>query len=300
MKLNSKSASGPLAGAGSTVVLIAAIASFTGVTQRCSAQYVGDYNFDTVPLGSPIPTTYPAVDSYPQHTVYAVGGFPNDLDPSPGNPLTGTVTAQNVGTMSKAALMSTTQAGTGALYIDTQMLASGPTLTLSFDIDVVATPSTGLPQSGVGAPNGQAFAINVFGLDSARLFRFAVSPTSATGGDFGYRLPGGSGDLVTFGSYTDGETHHVAIVADLTLSTMDISLDGVQVVNDAALLAPGTGVSEVFMFQNGVDGQLNQVGLDNILVSVPEPSSCALALGGLGVLLASRRVARRTSRPGNA
>ena len=168
--------------------------------------------------------------------------------------------------------MSTTQAGTGALWIDTSMGLSGPTLSLSFDIDVVTTPAAGLPQGGVGAPNGQAFAINVFGLDSVRILRFAVSPTSATGGDFGYRLPGDAGDLVSFGSYTDGETHHVDINADFSTSLMNISLDGIQVVTGAALVNPGTGVLEVFMFQNGVDGQANQVALDNIVVTVPEPS----------------------------
>jgi hypothetical protein len=279
----------------STVLILIALAALAVNPRESSAQVVGDYNFDSLTLGSPIPTTYPAVDSYPQHTVYAVGGYPNDLDPDTSNPLTGSVTVQNVGTMSKAALMSTTQAGTGALYIDTQMLASGSTISLSFDIDVVATPSSGLAQSGVGAPNGQAFAINVFGLDSARLFRFAVSPTSASGGDFGYRLPGSSGDLVSFGSYTDGQTHHVDISADLTSSTMDISLDGTQVVTDAALLAPATGVSEVFMFQNGVDGQANQIGLDNVVVAVPEPSTCAMAVVGLGMLFASRRSNRRAA-----
>lgn len=269
-------------------------ASLLVASQKCSAQNVADYNFDSSPIGSPIPTTYPAVDTYPQHTVYAVGGNPNDNDPSPTNPLTGTVTVQNEGTMSKAALMSTTQAGTGALYIDTQMIASGTALSFSFDIDVLTTPIAGLPQSGVGAPNGQAFAINVFGLDSARLIRFAVSPTSATGGDFGYRLPGANGDLATFGSYTLGETHHVAISADLSLGTMDISLDGTQVVNNAAVLAPGTGVEEFFMFQNGVDGQTNQIALDNIKVSVvPEPSPWTIALGGLGLFAVLRRRAVR-------
>jgi hypothetical protein len=147
----------------------------------------------------------------------------------------------------------------------------------------------------VGAPNGQAFAINVFGLDSQRLFRFAVSPTSLTGGDFGYRLPGVSGDLVSFGSYTDGETHHVAINADFGAGTMNISLDGLQVVTGAALVSPGTGVSEVFMFQNGVDGVANQVTLDNIVVTVPEPSAWAMALGGLGLLLGFRRFGRRSA-----
>lgn len=188
--------------------------------------------------------------------------------------------------------MNTNQAGTGALYMDTQFQATAPVFDFSFDIDVVTTPTTGLAQSGVGAPNGQAFAINAFGLDSSRIFRFAVSPTSDTGGSFGYRLPGSSGDLTSFGTYTDGQTHHVDIVTDFNTGTMNISLDGTQVVTDAALLSPGTGYSEFFMFQNGVDGVSNQVALDNIqIVATPEPSSYALGFVALGalVVLARRR-----------
>jgi hypothetical protein len=285
MKTNSNSNRRPLGQAFSTLLLATVFLCFAGTAQKSSAQLVADYNFDSLTVGSALPTTYPVVDSFPQHTVYAVGGFPNDVTSSIDNPLTGSVTVQNVGTMSKAALMSTTQAGTGALWIDTAMGFSGPTLSLSFDIDVVSTPVTGLPQGGVGAPNGQAFAIQVFGLDSQRLLRFAVSPTSATGGDFGYRLPGASGDLVSFGSYTDGETHHVDISADFGTSLMNISLDGIQVVTGAALVNPGTGVSEVFMFQNGVDGVANQVALDNIVVTVPEPASMTLVGAGLMSLL---------------
>jgi PEP-CTERM motif len=289
MKTNCNSSRRPLGQAFSMLLLASLFIGFVGTAQKSSAQLVADYSFDSLTVGSALPTTYPVVDTYPQHTVYAVGGYPNDLDPSVSNPLTGSVTVQNVGTMSKAALMSTTQAGTGALYIDTQMMVAGPTLSLSFDIDVVTTPVTGLPQGGVGAPNGQAFALQVFGLDSQRLLRFAVSPTSATGGDFGYRLPGASGDLVSFGSYTDGDTHHVDINADFSTSLMNISLDGVQVVTGAALVNPGTGVSEVFMFQNGVDGQANQVALDNIVVAVPEPATLTLVGASLiGLLMASR------------
>jgi hypothetical protein len=284
MKTNRNSNRRSLSQAFSTLFLATVCLFFTGTAQKSSAQLVADYNFDSLTVGSALPTTAPGVDSYPQHTVYAVGGFPDS------GPLTGSATVQDVGTMSKAALMSTTQGGTGALYIDTQMLFAGPTLSLSFDIDVVTTPTTGLPQGGVGAPNGQAFAIQVFGLDSQRILRFAASPTSATGGDFGYRLPGLSGDLVSFGSYTHGETHHVDINADFGTSLMNISLDGIQVVTGAALVNPGTGVSEVFMFQNGVEGVANQVALDNIVVTVPEPATMTLVGASLmGLLMAIRR-----------
>jgi hypothetical protein len=295
MKTDIKSNRKPLAQALTTLLAVTVLLSFAATAQKCSAQLVTDFNFDSLTVGSALPTTAPGVDSFPQHTVYSVGGYPNDLDPSIGNPLTGSVTVQNVGALSKAALMSTTQAGIGALYIDTQMLASGPTLSLSFDINVVDVPTTGLPQSGVGAADGQAFAIQVFGLDTIRILRFAVSPTSATGGDFGYRLPGGSGDLVSFGTYTEGETHHVDINADFSTSLMNISLDGIQVVTGAALVNPGTGVSEVFMFQNGVDGVANQVALDNIVVTVPEPSTWVMALGGLVMLFGFRRFGRRSA-----
>jgi hypothetical protein len=265
-----------------------------------SAQTITDFNFDSLTIGQNIPVTFPGVDPFPQHTVYAVGGFPNDgpelLQGDPG--LTGSVTVQNVGTLSKAALMSTTQAGTGALFIDTQFLAGGPTFDLSFDIDVVDVPTTGLAQAGVGAPDGQAFAINVFGLDSNRLFRFAVSPTSATTGTFGYRLPGPDGDLATFGAYTEGETHHVSFHTDFGASNFDVFLDGSQVVNNAALLSPGTGVSELFIFQNGVDGVTNSVALDNIHASIgqvtPEPSSIVLLAGGGGGMLFSFLLRKRS------
>jgi hypothetical protein len=87
----------------------------------------------------------------------------------------------------------------------------------------------------------------------------------------------------------------VDIQADFGTSTMNIYLDGIQVVTGAALVSPGTGVSEVFMFQNGVDGQLNQVALDNIIVSVPEPSIWGLAISGIAMLAGLRRFGRRSA-----
>ena len=62
---------------------------------------ISNYNFDSQNIGDP------AADGV------STGGFPD----SP--PYTGTVTVQNVGTMTKAAQMITTQGGTGAQYVDT-------------------------------------------------------------------------------------------------------------------------------------------------------------------------------------
>ncbi len=115
MNTNSKLSRKPLSLTVTSLLLATVCLVFVGIAQKSSAQLVADYNFDSLTVGSAIPTTNPNVDTYPQQTVYAVGGYPNDLDVSDSNPLTGSVTVQNVGTMSKAALMSTTQAGTGAL-----------------------------------------------------------------------------------------------------------------------------------------------------------------------------------------
>ena len=300
MKTNSLRDSVRFQGSALVVAAILAI-PFIG-TKASASTIVTDYNFDSVALGQNVPTTYPGVAPLPQQTVYAIGGYPNDgdqlLQGDPG--LTGSVTVQNVGTMSHAALMTTTQAGTGALWMDTALLAPARIFDLSFDIDVVTAPTSGLAQSAGGAPNGQAFAINVFGLDSQRLFRFAASPTSATGGNFGLRLPGASGDLLTFGNYTDGDTYHVDMTADFSTDTMNVSLNGVQVVTNADLVNPGHGVSEIFMFQNGVDGVANSVALDNIQseVSVPDqPATWAILLLGALCLFFYGRACKRQAMP---
>src|ERR1039457_4460001 len=106
MKKHSKSNRRPLPKAITTLLLATVALVFVGTAQKSSAQLVADYNFDSLTVGSSLPTTAPVVDSYPQHTVYSVGGYPNDLDPATNNLLTGSVTVQNVGALSKAALMS--------------------------------------------------------------------------------------------------------------------------------------------------------------------------------------------------
>jgi hypothetical protein len=248
------------------------------------AQQVTDFNFDNVTIGDPVPTTYPSVDSIPQHVVYATGGFPDTP------PYTATNTVENVGTLSHAAEMMTTQGGTGANYIDTQFLVSAPIFDLSFDLYIGSIPNSVLPQGGVGAPNGQAFALNVFDLNSNRVMRFAVSPTSDTTGNLGFRQPGAAGDLTTFGTYTEGQTYHLEFVMNYGTGTANVFLDNAQVLTNAPLTAPGNGMEELFFFQNGVEGELNNIAIDNIeLTAVPEPGTwgagalAALALAFFGI-----------------
>lgn len=251
-------------------------------------QVVTNFNFDDQPNGATPTTTAPGTDPQPQQHIYSTGGFPDT------GPYSGTVTINNAGTMSKAAVMTTTQGGTGSNFIDTQFLTAAPKISVDFDIDVIDVPTTGLPQSDTLVPNGQAFVVQAFaesGGGNDRVFRFAVSPTSATTGIFGLRDNAG-GDIIPFGTYNEGETHHLKFVADYGTSTVAAYMDGnLAVAAQPFVNAGATGLDELFVFQNDVEGQTNSVAIDNIVTAVPEPASLSmLGLAGLAIVRRRRRM----------
>jgi hypothetical protein len=241
-------------------------------------------NFDSQNLGDPVATSFPGVPPYPITEAYATGGFPDTP------PYSGTNTVASPAGLTKAALMSTTQGGIGANYLDTQFLITNPQISFDFDINVVDVPATGLPQPTASAPNGQAFAIQAFAFDSNRVWRFAVTPTSATTGQFAMRN-NTDGDLIAFAAYTEGETYHLSIVSNYATNTVDVSLDGNPVLTNLPFVTVqplNGGMAEFFFFQNGIEGLTNQVAVDNI-VGVPEPSSLVLAgLTALGMVFVAR------------
>ena len=154
-------------------------------------------------------------------------------------------------------------------------------------------PTTGLPQSDTNVANGQAFVVQAFATSGGggdRVWRFAVSPTSATTGLFGLRDNSG-GDIVPFGTYTEGETHHLKLVADYGTDTVNAYLDGnLALANQPFVNAGATGMGELFIFQNDVEGQTNSVAIDNIVTAVPEPASLGvLGLAGSALLARRRR-----------
>lgn len=251
-----------------------------------------DFTFDGDPLGSAPPTTYPAVDPYPQQNVYAIGGFPDT------GPVTGTATVQNVGTMFHALEMTTTQGGTGALWVDTQFITVGNKAVVSFDLNVEATPLTGIPQAVTGATNGQAFVIQAFASTADRAFRWVVTPTSAGGGDFGLRNPGAAGDLTVVGSYSNNTVYHVELDLDFGAQTLDAFLDNASIATNFPFVEPASNLAELFIFQNGVEGETNKVAFDNLITTatVPEPASVLLFGGGILGVGAWRKRPRKNAR----
>ena len=258
-------------------------------TSSAFAVQVTDFNFDNLNNGDPLPTTTPLTDPQPQHIVYSTGGFQDDLI------YTGTNVVGDAGTMSKAAIMTTAQSGIGANYIDTQFLQNAQLETVSFDLDVITTPTSGMGQDTLNAPNGQAWVMQAYlasGGGNNRAFRFVVAPTTLTGGIFGLRN-NTDGDIIPIGSYTNGQTYHVEVDADINDATVDAYIDNTQVASGLPFVnTPDNpdGLDELFIFQNGVEGVTNQVAFDNLetVTAVPEPATLVLfGLGGL-VLAACR------------
>ena len=262
-----------------------------------------DLNFDGLQNGEPIPTTTPSVDPIPIHRAYSTNGFTNSGIYSGTNNV-----ASNVGNLLNAVLMSTNQGGTGANFIDTQFLVPGSLVSLDFDIHIVAQSfdEVAYPQATANFSSGQLFAINAFALDTNRVFRFAVTPTSDQEGFFALRDERlGTGELNAFFSYTVGTDYHVSILANYLTNTVNASVTssgGTGSISDIPFVTSqpiNGGMSEFFIFQNNIEGLLNQIALDNIvgatLAPVPEPSSLAIfAIGSLCCAGFARRRGRST------
>lgn len=250
-----------------------------------------DINFDgeayganpqtTTPNGSP-PGPFPATNLY--------GTTAQNFDFANSNGTTHTV--WDAAGLTKALVFSNNVGGTGINFADTQFIPPRAERgVLSFDLAILATPTSANEQAVPGTPNGQDFVINTFtdSVGSPRIWRFFTSHTSPTAGDIFMRLPGVSGAGTNIGTYTVGVPFHVDISADYVNDSVNVYLNGSLAIAGHPFTATRTGTNdqttEFFIFQNGVAGELNVAALDNLLyIVVPEPTSALLVATGLSAL----------------
>lgn len=279
------------------VALVAVCGALASSPPPSEAGIFLELNFENDVVGNPIPTSFPDRDPIPIHRAYATGGFPDSRDYQGS-----TTVVSSIGGMSNAALMSTDQAGIGANYIDTLFNVRGDVITLDFDLHIAKQSEETYPQNGIGSEHGQMFVVQAFGLTGTRIFRFVVAPDGTNdGGSFGLRDTSAMGNVDVFAQYEVGKDYHVSIAANYLTSTVNasVSFDNTiigEIFNQpfVAPQGPNGGMSEFFIFQNNnIDGNLNEVALDNIVgtVATPEPSS--LAIFGIGSLCCAGLARRR-------
>lgn len=258
--------------------------------------------FININFGSDTAGQAPAYAATPagqvQTVPYSIGGYTSTSGEWGNTPPTldsGTITVNDISTLSKAALLTTNASNKeiGALYMDTQFNVASQKLTLSFDIGVLAAPTTMTEQlkklNQTDQNVGILFGINVFP-NSGSGVRFALAPTSEDGGIFALRSADNT-RLISFGEYVEGQIYHVELVADYDTGTVDAYLNGALALSDHQFSLGGgvanASTSEIFMFLNGQEGYGNQIAIDNIQAStVPEPATLGLfGLAGASLLL---------------
>lgn len=277
-------------------VVAAAIALASAISPAFANSFMNiDFSGDTI--GSAPNTTFPSAPS-PVTQPYAIGGYSQNTPPAniygdtPPTADDGTVTVQNVDTLSKAAVLAANPNNnqTGAIWLDTQYLVTANTMSLSFDINVVnstasinADPSFQFNLNGdAGNKVGLLFDVNQFTADGS-IFGFGAAPTSATGGSFGFRNANGT-DFNTVFDYTNGITYHVEIDADFNSQTISAAINNTSVLSGYGMRAGKTSnlLTESFFFINGqptTSGVGNSVALDNIVGAAPVPLPSALGSG---------------------
>ncbi len=172
--------------------------------------------------------------------------------------------------------------------MDTGFSQVSQNVSLAFDLDVLAAPTNATVQpktlDGTGSV-GILFGINTFG--TAQGARFAVAPTSATGGVFAIRSASNT-DLQSFFNYTEGGTYHIELDANYSTGLVTTLVNNVPT-GSFQFAAPAAGVTtqEFFMFLNGESGFANSIAIDNVVSSIPEPTT--LSLLGLAGLAGLRR-----------
>jgi len=295
-----RSRAGAVASSALAVVLGCVLGGASAASASVMTPFM-DVNFNSDIVGA-APST--GVSGSPISIPGALGGYDSDPFPvsdpgykSPPTASCGTILVNDAGSLTKAAVMTTNPANgeLGALFIDTHFSQASQSLTLSFDLNVLAAPTNATAQVKTLNGSGSAgifFGINTYA-DSAWAARFAVAPTSARGRVFAIRTPNNA-DHQSIIDYAEGTTYHLDLVSDYSTGLVSTYVNGVATGSKAFASGPLPGVpttSEIFMHLNGESGFTNQLAIDNIVAAVPEPASLGLcAVGAVGLL---RRRSRR-------
>jgi hypothetical protein len=196
------------------------------VTGVASADQFMNITFDGDAIGS-APSTAPA--GTPITTLQGIGGYTATDMNVPPTADNGTIVVDNVAGMNKATVMTTNAANgeLGALYMDTGFSQSSSQVSLKFDINVLAAPTVATAQpkllNDTSDTAGILFGINTYAPSGGWAFRFAVAPTSETGGVFAFRSADNS-RLITFGDYVEGQSYNLTLSADYATGKVDALL----------------------------------------------------------------------------
>ena len=151
------------------------------------------------------------------------------------------------------------------LWMDTSFSMPSNQMSLKFDINVLAAPTTATVQpkllNNTTDQAGIFFGINTY-TTNGWAFRFAVAPTSETGGVFAFR--NATNDrLITFGNYVEGQTYNLTLAANYATGTVDAYINDVPAISDFPFWASGASTTpttgEIFMHLNGESGYSNQL-----------------------------------------
>ena len=288
----------------SIFVSVAALLGLSLVVSSVQAAPFLDINFDSDTDGSPPTVTYPTTTN-PATNLWAIGGYgPESMPPVAAN---GTVVVGDAAGISNGVIMTTNPANStlGALWLDNAVAAIGQRLTMSFDINVLAAPTSATTQTKLlngGGSAGILLGMNTFVSGGNPGARFAVAPTSETGGIFSFRSPDNS-TLHGFFNYVEGQTYNVMMDVDYNTGTLDAFVDGNLVMSDFAFTSGpmlNATTNEFFFHLNG-ESFASSVAIDNISASlVPEPAGIALAGVALIGLFAAVRRKRNATAKSNA
>jgi hypothetical protein len=284
----------------SRIILVLLSALLLGNSSVTLAQWTNYYpvqaiNFDGETYGADPLTTYPVgVPTIPNPATNLYGWSTSNTDFANSNGTTHTI--GDAAGLTKAVILSNNTlngdfgGGIASVWLDTQFTPPRAERGIfDFDFAVLSTPTDPTQMIGPNTPNGQDFVINAFLDQGLPAFRFVTTHSSVTGGDIQLRNPGQPfDDLFTIGTYTNGVATHVQINLDYVHGTINTYLNGVLAVSGLPFVFTQTStndqLTEFFIYNNGVAGQLTAVAIDNIYyVVVPEPSATLLTF--MGVLI---------------